>query len=193
MRGNKSFYRTNEISREPTSCSTWLESFAETMALKEASGKTAVEVARNRQPSIFEMMSSIVSDQKPKFSSVEEAVVDYQKRTGLSNYLSKKVEASDNSLDALAQEIIQNSDVNDADIIDFPFIERVEGDDDEGDEIEEDEWGDVIELSDFFPDDDPTPGGPGRGEKGVLFELPTLEGLDQAAADDCVECSKKKV
>ncbi len=97
------FQRTGEISREASNkTSGWLEDFAEQMYLKEQTTKTAsltkearaitaVEVARNQrtqaQPSIYEMMSAIVSGHKPKFSSVEEAVKDYQERTGLAQYL----------------------------------------------------------------------------------------------------------
>lgn len=101
-----SFQRTGEISREASNkTSGWLEDFAEQMYLKEQTTKTAsltkearavsaVEVARNQrtqaQPSIYEMMSAIVSGHKPKFSSVEEAVKDYQERTGLAQYLKAK-------------------------------------------------------------------------------------------------------
>jgi hypothetical protein len=95
------FQRTDEISREASKTSGWLEDFAEQRHLKEQCEKTemqktaravtAVEVARNQrtqaQPSIYEMMSAIVSGNKPKFSSVEEAVKDYQERTGLAEYL----------------------------------------------------------------------------------------------------------
>src|SRR5271157_1764224 len=96
MRNYNSFLRTDEISREPKKVEHWLESFAEKMAVQEqvektaiekTASKTAVEVARHRnetQPSIYDMMSSILSGKKPKFSSVEEAVKDYQERTGLS-------------------------------------------------------------------------------------------------------------
>lgn len=99
------FQRTGEISREVSKTSGWLEDFAEQMALKEqvtktasitkeARAVTAVEVARNKnmQPSIYEMMSAIVSGNKPKFSSVEEAVKDYQERTGLAQYLKAQEE-----------------------------------------------------------------------------------------------------
>lgn len=102
------FQRTGEISREVSNkTSGWLEDFAEQMYLKEQTTKTAsltkearavtaVEVARNQrtqaQPSIYEMMSAIVSGNKPKFSSVEEAVKDYQERTGLAQYLKAQEE-----------------------------------------------------------------------------------------------------
>jgi hypothetical protein len=99
MKRDNAFYRTNEISRETTGCPDWMEEFAEKMALneqlKKVASKTAVEVARERnqnQPSVFEMMSSIVSAQKPKYSSVEEAVRDYQHRTGLADYLKSNID-----------------------------------------------------------------------------------------------------
>ena len=141
---NTPFYRTDEIGRESSNCPTWLESFAEQMALteqvkkssaptgpsqissdiatameeilmaeQEQSGvvkrasKNAVEVARNRQestPSIYEMMSAIVSGSKPKFSSVEEAVQDYKRRTGLSEYQRR------NTAELFAEQIVQASE-----------------------------------------------------------------------------------
>jgi hypothetical protein len=111
MRNYKgTFYRTDETSREPEHCSDWLDALTLKMQVegisKTASSKSAVEVARNRQqnqPSIYEMMSAIVSGQKPKYSSVEEAVKDYQRRTGLEDYLKR---ASDTNLNALANQII---------------------------------------------------------------------------------------
>lgn len=99
MRNSKgSFCRTDEISREPSNnCPNWLEQFAERMVVstEAAKQKTSVEVARERgndAPSIFEMMSAIVSGTKPKYSSVDEAVEDYQERTGVKNYLRRKAE-----------------------------------------------------------------------------------------------------
>jgi hypothetical protein len=104
------FYRTDETSREPDHCSDWLDALALKMQVegisKTASSKSAVEVARERQsnqPSIYEMMSAIVSGQKPKYSSVEEAVKDYQRRTGLEDYLKR---AGDTNLSALANQIV---------------------------------------------------------------------------------------
>lgn len=112
MRNYKgAFYRTDEISREPEQCPEWLDLLATKLqveaSIKESEPKTAVEVARRRQnsqPSIYEMMSAIVSGQKPKYSSVEEAVKDYQRRTGLEDYLKR---ASDTNLGALASEIVR--------------------------------------------------------------------------------------
>jgi hypothetical protein len=107
------FYRTDELSREPDQCSDWIDLLAtkvkiDAEKIATASSKTAVEVARdrNRQPSIYEMMSSIVSGQKPKFSSVEEAVQDYQRRTGLAEYLKR---AGTDDLSILASQIITNA------------------------------------------------------------------------------------
>jgi hypothetical protein len=110
MRLNGIFERTDEASKEPSnSCPNWLEKFAQQLAIEEApvvktASKTAVQVReRAYQPSIYEMMSSIISAQKPKYSSVEEAVLDYQKRTGLTDYL--KLTATSN-LKSVAQEIL---------------------------------------------------------------------------------------
>lgn len=110
MRFTGIFERTDEVSKEPSnSCPNWLEKFAQQLAIEEApvvktASKTAVQVReRAYQPSIYEMMSSIISSQKPKYSSVEEAVLDYQKRTGLTDYL--KLTATSN-LKSVAQEIL---------------------------------------------------------------------------------------
>ena len=145
---NAPFYRTDEIGRESSKCPSWLDSFAEQMAINEQAqkssatkgpsklssdiatamedillaeqelnngvikraSKNAVEVARNRQestPSIYEMMSAIVSGSKPKFSSVEEAVQDYKRRTGLSEYQRR------NTAELFAEQIIQASEEED--------------------------------------------------------------------------------
>lgn len=110
MRSNGIFERTDEVSREAGNCPNWLEKFARTLAQEEApviktASKTAVEVVRDRayQPSVYEMMSSIISAQKPKYSSVEEAVLDYQKRTGLTDYI-KANEST--KIKSVAQEIL---------------------------------------------------------------------------------------
>ncbi len=121
------FQRTGEISREPRKRSEWLEDFAEKLAIEDQAKRgteeqpekeqvktgrapvTAVEVARQRQhdqPSIFEMMSAIVSGKQPKYSSVEEAVKDYQQRTGLTQYLQSKAEDK-TGLDDAAQQIVE--------------------------------------------------------------------------------------
>lgn len=122
---HNSFYRTDEIGRESNKRVDWLDQLAEKMAVEEqatkfpqvktASSKTAVEVARERhsQPSIYEMMSAIVSGQKPKFSSVEEAVKDYQERTGLSEYL--KAQTDDQRRAALASVIVNAGGVDESD------------------------------------------------------------------------------
>ena len=117
---SSSFLRTDEISRESKKTSHWLESFAERLAVQEQANKTsgtikkaaktAVEVARERNdntPSIYEMMSAIVSGNKPKYSSVEEAVQDYQRRTGLSEYQRRA------SLEDIAEQIVMASECED--------------------------------------------------------------------------------
>lgn len=123
MRYNGSFQRTDEISVERNNCPNWLENFAQNLS------KNAVEVARDRDahtPSIYEMMSSIVNKQKPKFSSVEEAVKAYQDRTGLSEYLKR---TSSNHMENLAKNIVEASMEDDAanlmpkeDCLDTPAI-----------------------------------------------------------------------
>jgi len=80
------------------SCPDWLSRFADKFSKEEKEKKTAVEVMRERSgPSIFEQMSSIIGGgYNSPYGSVEEAVTDYQKRTGLAEYQRQ----------ALAQEII---------------------------------------------------------------------------------------
>lgn len=120
MRNTKgAFDRTGEISCEPNQRVGWLEDLAETLAIQESTERvktasrqsTAVEVARERynapQPSIYEMMSSIISAKKPKFSSVDEAVKHYQESTGLAQYL--KAQKTDD-MSALASVIVQADD-----------------------------------------------------------------------------------
>jgi hypothetical protein len=122
MRYDSSFQRTDEVVVERTSCPDWLENFAEKLSVQEntnftkTASKNAVEVSRDRNingPSIYEMMSSIINKQKPKFSSVEEAVQEYQKRTGLSDYLKR---TSSNNIQDLAKNIVEASvDCNESD------------------------------------------------------------------------------
>jgi len=112
------FNRITEFGNQEHSsnCPDWLEQFAEKQLLKEATvttKKTAVEVARQRcekQPSIFELMSSIVSGAKPKFSSVEEVVADYQEKTGLGDYLKRKSELR---IDNVAKKILAQTSLED--------------------------------------------------------------------------------
>jgi len=104
MRSKNSFDRTDEVFREGISKkSNWLNEFADKLGLVEkasqqvkVASKTAVEVSRDRNtgPSVYEMMSAIISPTKAKFSSVEEIVVDYQKRTGLSAHLERTAQES---------------------------------------------------------------------------------------------------
>ena len=117
---NSSFYRTEEIGKESSTCPDWLEQFAEDMAIKEASTKatTAVEQARSRnvQPSIYELMSSIVSAQKPRHSSVDSVVNEYIERTGLKTHISNKQAEtellSEENLQAVASLIITAAEDN---------------------------------------------------------------------------------
>jgi hypothetical protein len=99
MRQNGFFYRadSDDVSQQDKvqgdpNVSDWLVRFAEEQDLKQslAGGKTAVEAARERQRSILEMMSNIMGGSSSKFSSVEEVVKDYQRRTGLDTISQKK-------------------------------------------------------------------------------------------------------
>lgn len=67
----------------------WLDRFAD--SIEQASQLTAVEVARYRnQLSIHEQINSIISRvPSSSYATVEDAVVDMQKRTGLSEYLNR--------------------------------------------------------------------------------------------------------
>lgn len=125
-----SFYRTDETSHEPSQCADWLEAFA-----LDLQAKTAVQVARERQqdqPSVFEMMSAIVGGQKPKYSSVEEAVKDYQRQTGLSEYLKR---AGNEDMSSLASQILTASE--------------------ETEECAVDDEGDVRDMTDEEQEDNP--------------------------------------
>jgi len=146
MRNNGAFYRTDEISREPSQCPDWIDLLATKMEIDErvkiASSKTAVEVARNRQnsqPSIYEMMSAIVGGQKPKYSSVEEAVKDYQRRTGLEAYLKRTASHDLNDLASIIAKA--GDDVGDAGACDecgCSYSECECNDEDEDDDEDED-------------------------------------------------------
>lgn len=200
MRNKGAFERTGEISREATKKSDWLEGFAEKLALEEATAetrvkvaKTAVEVARHRQqnqPSIYEMMSSIISGNKPKHSSVEEAVIDYQNRTGLTQYL--KVQSEDNIKDlafqvAQAAEECESDDENELDaeeMLEVPEPEEMSADDEEADEPEE--GGALAEIIELFKSD----GGEPVGAEETLFGVPEIDEPEDAASADCGDAGK---
>lgn len=80
-------------------CPDWLSSFAEEFAAKEAQ-KTVVDQVRERhsQLSIQDQINSIMNGVSAPYGSVEEAVADYQQRTGFSEYA--KVAAAMEILDA---------------------------------------------------------------------------------------------
>lgn len=194
---NSPFQRTGEISREPRKSADWLEDFAERLALEEKTNqrikianKTAVEVSRERQhdqPSIYEMMSAIVSGTKPKYSSVEEAVKDYQERTGLAKWQEQK---HNEKIADVAHFIVSNAegcfDSDDA-------CDDVDDAKKKGKKKSKPEEGKVLDLEEARlrrmlgrgPDDD-GPGGSGgaSGLSGVLFEMPEDDDYPIAAADD---------
>lgn len=209
MRNYSAFQRTGDISREPTKRSGWLENFAEKLAVEEQAKReiekpekevvktarapvTAVEVARQRQQdqtSVFEMMSSIINSQKPKYSSVEEAVKDYQQRTGLIQYLQTKAEDKVD-LENVVQQIVQAGDLED---IKEDHEEHEEHEHHEEEEPEE-RLAKIVELFGREPDDDPSPGSGGGGTHPTLFEIPQEddeeeEEWEEAATDDYGECA----
>ncbi len=96
----------SEVDREPNQRSTWLDRFAETYA----EGKTAVEVARERMEEIpiHDQIQSIMNG-RPVRRTVEDAVKEYQDRTGLTDYL-KEAQANQQLEDA-AQVIKQAIDL----------------------------------------------------------------------------------
>lgn len=86
---------TDDYEIDHGDCPAWLKDFA-----KEMAGKTAVEVIREQQSSFIDQISGIVNN-KSKFSTVEDAVADYQERTGLAAYLNK-IQAGTDNLDKVA-------------------------------------------------------------------------------------------
>ena len=68
---------------------------------------TVVDTSRERQNSIYQQMYSIMNGKKPLYSSVEEAVMDYQKKIGLNDYLQKI--QSESSIKSAASQIISSA------------------------------------------------------------------------------------
>jgi len=195
---DNSFQRTNEISRENSKKSNWLEEFAEKLAvedvavkapqIKEASAKTAVEVARQQaEPSVYHMMSSIISPNKPKFSSVEDVVQHYQDKTGLKAHIQRKAKASLLSAAALIvaaggkdcghpDEDQCDCDAGSAEDSMFPSRD------------DEPEFGDTESIlsvvEDFESPDDDCPGGGSKGIGALLRELLGEDVEDDPTADD---------
>ena len=120
----------SEADREPTGQgSNWLDRFAESYAKAEAEGKTAVEVARDRMEqiptSMHDQISAIMNGGRSSgHGSVEDAVKDYQERTGLTDYL-QQAQASQQLQDVAA--IIKGAEDDDALIVkELPPAEPVE-------------------------------------------------------------------
>jgi hypothetical protein len=98
-RGGQNFSRDNnsEIERGDCNIPDWLSRFADSYSKTE---KTAVEVAREREngQSIQDRLFAIMNGGAPAgklspYASVDEAVKDYQKRTGLLQYQKKALAA----------------------------------------------------------------------------------------------------
>lgn len=108
----------------------WMSGFAskaeKMVQADEAAKKEAVTVvdrARDRNiPTVYEQMYAIMNGKKPLYSSVEEAVTDYQKKTGLTQHL-EKIQAGSNKSDinAIAKQIVEaSSGLDEAYVSDCP-------------------------------------------------------------------------
>ena len=82
-RGGHKISRDTEFSSIPNEEPSWMDDYLE--AVKKYSVKTKKE-----DDALFNQINSILGINKSKYSSVEEAVLDMQKRTGLLDLLQKK-------------------------------------------------------------------------------------------------------
>lgn len=80
------------------------------VATKEA--VTVVDRARDRNtPSVYEQMYAIMNGKKPLYSSVDEAVADYQQKTGLTQHLNQiQAENDKSSIESIAKQIVEASE-----------------------------------------------------------------------------------
>lgn len=103
-------------------CSNWLSNFANEYAANEK--KTAVEVMRERnEPSIFDRMNAIMGGggrSSSPYGTVDEAVADYQKRTGLLDY--QKLAVAQAIIDA-GEESEEKKTFKPQILIDYPAID----------------------------------------------------------------------
>jgi hypothetical protein len=103
-RGGFKFGREDGFEIDKGDMPSWLESFADTLD-QNGNPKTAVEVARNRETeSVADQINAIMGG-GIKHSTVEDAVLYYQERTGLATYLKQvnsglKASASDETLES---------------------------------------------------------------------------------------------
>ncbi len=89
----------------PSPIPTWMEGF-----VVEAKRITAVEVARRKdreEASLYDQMKSALQG-RPRYSSTEEAIKDYQEKTGLTAYL-RQINASKN-VESVAMKILASED-----------------------------------------------------------------------------------
>src|SRR5690242_2958920 len=105
----------SEEVKESTSVPNWMSEFAsQAKHIVEKSDKqqkeavTVVDRSRNNTPTIYEQMYAIMNGKKPLYSSVEEAVADYQKKTGLTDHLNN-IQA-ESSVKAAARKILEASE-----------------------------------------------------------------------------------
>ncbi len=95
-RGGFKIERTNVFEYDTSDRVSWLDRFADRVAKKDKTPVTAVEAGRLRnKANLMDQIQSIVGG-KTRYSSVENAVRDYQERTGLSEYL-RRVQSGQNN------------------------------------------------------------------------------------------------
>lgn len=97
----------------------------------EDNSKTAVEVARERAPSVTEQIFSIMNggvSQSRGFSTVEEVVQDYQRRAGLHEYhnqiMAREIIDAGKSAEAQEEEDLEKKNEKPVILLRFPMIER---------------------------------------------------------------------
>jgi hypothetical protein len=95
----------------------WMKEFASkaeqmvtTEEKRQKEAVTVVDHSRERQQSVYHQMHAIMNGKKPLYSSVEEAVTDYQKKTGINDYLEKI--QSESQMKSAAAQIIAKADAD---------------------------------------------------------------------------------
>jgi hypothetical protein len=181
------FSRSEEYDHWTGDCPLWLENFAAKQAAKEAA-RTAVDAARERmaQPNIYDQMSAIISGTAPRFSSVEDAVKDYQKRTGLDQYLKRaeteRVQKAAALVVSAAEEKESTDDVN-AVMYDYPGeledLERLEKEKAKSRAAKEEELRDKFEERQELEDLEPFPPSASDLSEPALYDLSQPEGPEK--------------
>src|SRR5690606_9963896 len=85
------------------------QSIVEEEELRRKNAVTPVNFSSDRE-SIYETMYSIMNGRKPLYSSVEEAVADYQSKTGLLEHLNSIKAQEEDKLKSCAEIILSSSE-----------------------------------------------------------------------------------